>query len=262
METEALEALDETWLKENYAESWRESFEVNGFLIVPGLVNKSTVEEYAAIYDRLLDLETTKAHRYDLGSHASKTKKSNDGPAENICQLMWPSNYDSSLLDRSIYKRLLNVVKRMMGEDMEFDFDMLINKFPESNTPTPWHQDESYWPDMPDKRAVSCWVALDDATLDNGCMWFVKGSHLEPGLRPHRWVKEGHRARCTDACSEAEGEAFPFKKGSCSIHHGRTLHYTRGNTTDMQRRAYILNFRPRAMIEFERRNGFDHGKTN
>ena len=250
---------DETWLKENYRESWKESFDANGFLIIPGLVNESIVEEYATIYDRLLDLESTKAHRHDLGSHASKTEE-NDS-SENICQLMWPSNYDSSLLDRSIYKRLLCVVKRIMGQDMEFDFDMLINKFPKSNTSTPWHQDESYWPDMPDKRAVSCWVALDDATLDNGCMWFVKGSHLEPTLRPHRRVKEGHHARCTDACSEAEGEEFPFKKGACSLHHGRTLHYTRGNITDSQRRAYILNFRPKAMIDWERRNGFDHGKT-
>ncbi len=34
----------------------------------------------------------------------------------------------------------------------------------------PWHQDEGYWPNMPDKRALSFWISLDTATVDNGCV--------------------------------------------------------------------------------------------
>ena len=69
---------------------------------------------------------------------------------------------------------------------------------------TPWHQDESYWPDLPDKRALSFWsdpransdhscstlmcrFPMEDATVDNGCMWFVPGSHHR-GLLPHQPV--------------------------------------------------------------------------
>ena len=44
---------------------------------------------------------------------------------------------------------------------------------------------------MPDKRAVSVWVALDDACLDNGCMWFGQGSHKLP-IREHHPAAEGH----------------------------------------------------------------------
>ena len=56
------------------------------------------------------------------------------------------------------------------------------------------------------------------------------------------------------------GKPYPLSAGSCTFHHGRMLHYSRGNTTDRQRRAYVTNFRPREMIEFERKNNYDHGK--
>ena len=68
------------------------------------------------------------------------------------------------------------------------------------HVPTPWHQDESYWLNMPDKRAVSFWVALQDVNVDNGCMWFVPGSHKLP-LREHWKAKEGHhinQCKCTE----------------------------------------------------------------
>ena len=254
----------ENWLQTNFKESWVTEFKENGFLVINNLLDeKDELPSYIDIYEELLGSREAKKHRNDLGSHStSETEQhDNEDKIENICQIMWPSLYKEILLQGPAFKRLLRVVKRLLGDDLVFDFDMLINKFPNTGTSTPWHQDESYWPDMPDKRAISCWIALDDATVDNGCMWFVRGSHLEPTLRPHQRVKEGHHARYTESCSESEGEPRPLTGGSCTLHHGRTLHYTRGNTTRTQRRAYILNFRPTSMVEWERERGFDHGKT-
>ena len=55
---------------------------------------------------------------------------------------------------------------------MVFDFDMMIAK--NANVETPWHQDMSYWlPNLPDKRAISFWIAMDVVTKENGCMCFV-----------------------------------------------------------------------------------------
>jgi ectoine hydroxylase-related dioxygenase (phytanoyl-CoA dioxygenase family) len=136
---------------------------------------------------------------------------------------------------------------------------MLIDKAPETDTPTPWHQDAAYWLDLPDKRAASFWVALDQATRDNGCMWFVPDSHTQP-MRPHRSAGPGGGAFQCDA-SEDEALAVELPPGACTIHHGHTIHYTRGNSTRLRRRALILNYRPQAMIELERARGFDHGLT-
>ena len=53
---------------------------------------------------------------------------------------------------------------------------------------------------------------------------------------------------------------MPLQPGGAGIHAGRCLHYSRGNSTGTMRRAYILNFRPKAMISYEREHGFDHGR--
>ena len=154
-------------------------------------------------------------------------------------------------------------------------------------------QDESYWLDMPDKRALSFWFPLCDARVENGCMWFVPGSH-QGELRPHRPVRPGHHLKepitarileetwrrptlkfnsrvptvqdlvvrqMTEAVEAGEGVACPVAAGGCTVHTGRTLHYTGGNTTRQPRRAYIVNCRPAAMVEWERQHGFDHGRA-
>jgi len=72
------------------------------------------------------------------------------------------------------------------------------------------HQDEGYWLDMPDKRAVSVWVALDDATKENGCMCFIPGSH-KTGLLTHRPAKGGHHVLCCDG-NEVGLSKLIFKK--------------------------------------------------
>lgn len=78
-------------------------------------------------------------------------------------------------------------------------------------------------------------------------------------MRRHRPAGTGGGALECDA-SESEGVAVELQPGSCTIHHGHTLHYTRGNSTPTPRRAFILNYRPQAMIDLERAGGFDHGR--
>ena len=104
---------------------------------------------------------------------------------------MWPSLYLSVPVSQSVlHTRVLQIARDILGQDMDFDFDMLISKEGGSTVETPWHQDESYWLDLSDKRALSFWFPMEDATTENGCMWFVPGSHRE-GLKKLRPVAEG-----------------------------------------------------------------------
>ena len=91
-------------------------------------------------------------------------------------------------------------------------------------------------------------------------MWYGAGTHLKP-LREHRKAGASSNAALQCDASESEMTAMPLKPGGAGLHAGRTLHYSRGNVTDGPRRAYILNFRPRVAIEFERAHGFDHGRA-
>lgn len=229
-------------------------FEEQGFLVIENMLTPDEITYYRTVYERFLNDEVEAGKfRSDLGGFVE------DGasPArERITQIMLPGRLLPEIADQPMHHKALALSQQLLGEDMALDFDMLIDKAPFTNTPTPWHQDCSYWIAMPDKRAASCWVALDDCDEDNGCMWYVPGSHLLP-VREHRPAGKGGGALECDA-SEAEGVPVPLKAGSCVWHHGGTLHYSRGNSTDRRRRAFITNFRPAAMVAYEREKGFDH----
>jgi phytanoyl-CoA hydroxylase len=232
------------------------SYKLNGFLVMEDIITAEEVEYYKGIYNDFLSGKIKVGdNRSDLGAGLNNT-----GKTENITQIMWPSEFMPELLNLPFHARALAISKELVGEDSEMDFDMLINKAPFTNTITPWHQDEAYWVNLPDKRAASCWLALDHATIDNGCMWFVPGSNLK-AVRVHEYAAQKGGALTCNAVEE-EGICIELKPGSCSFHDGRTLHYSRGNSTDQQRRAFIINFRPGEMIRMERELGFDHGKNN
>ncbi len=231
-------------------------FNEHGFAAIQALLAPAEVEQYREICDRLFSGEIDAgSHRSDLGGFVAQRKPG----VENVTQIMWPSHHLPQLHEMVLHQRCLDLARRLLGDDIAFDFDMLIDKAPGTNTPTPWHQDAAYWPDLPDRRAASFWVALDEARRENGCMWFVPGSHAKP-LRSHRPAGPGGGAFECDA-SEDEAVAVELSPGSCTVHHGQTIHYTRGNSTLSRRRALILNYRPQEMIDLERAAGFDHGRT-
>lgn len=169
----------------------KQYFEENGYLMIENIINEQEIQYYRDIYTCLLDgtIDTGK-NRSDLGIGLGDNKK-----VENITQIMWPSDFVAGILSKAYHSRALAIAKELQGDDIEMDFDMLINKAPFTNTPTPWHQDAAYWIKMPDTRAASCWLALDDASVDNGCMWYVPGSHMRP-LRPHWSAAKGGALAC------------------------------------------------------------------
>jgi len=237
-------------------EELKEKLHENGYISIENLLSREEVKEYIKLTDDILlgNINANK-HRHDLGSHA----KLKEGHKENICQVMWPSEYMEKDREQSIlHRKVVDMARVLLGDDMEFDFDMIISKEPGNLTETPWHQDESYWPDLADKRALSFWCPMVDATVENGCMWFVSGSH-ETGLRDHRPVAEGHHVKTTDLKAGDVGQPCPVQLGGCTVHTGRTLHFTGGNCTEKPRRVYIINCRPGNMVEEERRQHFDHG---
>jgi phytanoyl-CoA hydroxylase len=224
-------------------------FESEGYLVVKNLINKEDVKFYDTLYTSFLD-NTINASKYrsDLSGLDNNSK-------ESITQIMVPSKVFPELLKRPIHMKSLQIAKELLGKDIALDFDMLINKAPHTNTITPWHQDAAYWIDMPDKRAVSCWTAIDYSYKENGCMWYTPKSHLKQTLKH---VQTGNKGALQCDGSEQNSIYIELEPGSCVFHHGNTLHYSRGNSTKNNRRALITNFRPKDMIVLERSKGYDH----
>jgi ectoine hydroxylase-related dioxygenase (phytanoyl-CoA dioxygenase family) len=125
--------------------------------------------------------------------------------------------------------------------------DHALIKYPKDSKATAWHQDKVYWP-MRENGALSCWMALDDVTVEKGCMWFLPGSHKLGPLNPVDLGNAGESdlLRLLPA-GQREGVrpvVIEMKAGSCTFHNGLTFHYAGPNTTDTPRRAMVTIFMP------------------
>ena len=161
----------------------------DGYIAIADLLAEQEVAWYLECYEAIMSGKIEAGQwRSDLGSGHSQKREG----VENITQVMWPSELIPDLHSSAAYRRALGITRQWLGDDMAFDFDMLIDKAAGTDTPTPFHQDMAYWVDLPDRRAVSCWIALDAATVDNGCMWFAPGSHrraLIINFRPEAMIR-------------------------------------------------------------------------
>ena len=103
----------------------------------------------------------------------------------------------------------------------------------------------------------------DDATVDTGCMWYVAASHLDSVRRHWSSGHGGGALECAGSEDEMGATAVPVAAGQGIAHAGRTLHYSRWQLhRSAPTPAYVLNFRPLAMVKLEREKGMDHGRTS
>jgi ectoine hydroxylase-related dioxygenase (phytanoyl-CoA dioxygenase family) len=136
--------------------------------------------------------------------------------------------------------------------------DQVISKPPGENKLFSCHHDFYFWPlDRP--TMITCWLALDDATPENGCMHVVPGSHRDPRFQPVDCdlsedihlspapMGPGAPASFYDAVRTYQAkDAVPvaLRAGECMFHHCLNYHLTPQNRTDRQRRAFVMIFMP------------------
>jgi Phytanoyl-CoA dioxygenase (PhyH) len=107
----------------------------------------------------------------------------------------------------------------------------------------PWHQDEAFWDTAFDYRALACWMPLDEASVESGCMNFIPGSHLQ-GIRHHRFLDDDPSvtALVADNVDVKLAVAQLVPVGGASFHHCRIIHGSGPNRSAQQRRAYVNEF--------------------
>ena len=107
----------------------------------------------------------------------------------------------------------------------------------------PWHQDNGYTFVSP-QQYLTCWIALTDATLDNGCPWIAPGVHRS-GTLAHRWTPLGFQ--CLDT-SPDDAQVLEVPAGSIAVFSSLTPHRTGPNMTGDIRKSYILQYAPDAAV--------------
>ncbi len=134
---------------------------------------------------------------------------------------------------------------QLLQGSVRFWHDQLFCKPARQGGSVAWHQDYSYWTRTAPMKHLTCWIALDDATLDNGCLQYVPGSHSWD-LLPVTGLA-GDMDAIRQVLTERQWEQLQhpvpieLKAGQCTFHHPLLLHGSSGNRTERPRRAAVLN---------------------
>lgn len=139
--------------------------------------------------------------------------------------------------------RLVALAESIIGPGVKVYFSQIFFKAPEGGGPKPAHQDNFYFgPDDPD-GLVTAWIALDAATIENGCMQFAEGSNRGP-VYPHV-APPGEPFNLQLTADEEARHPFaaaPVPRGGVSLHHGNTIHRSGANHSPRWRRACALHY--------------------
>ncbi len=241
----------------------RAAFERDGWVHLRGVLSAAELAAIEADYARFLRGEIAVAGRdfCDMSGDYTKTVEQ-----FSIINVMLPRRYFPQWQGNVYERRAHSIAEQLCGAGMALDYDQLLAKRPRKDDAVfGWHQDLAYWPtDTPDTRTATCWLAVDDSTVENGCMRFVSGSHQE-ALRPHHPL-HGDRGKSHTLVTELrKGDHValaPIARGDVTVHNERVLHGSGGNKSDGWRRAYVVAFRSAATVAEERRRGFTHSHND
>lgn len=160
---------------------------------------------------------------------------SRDEYLDYIRKFMWFSHLHPVTQSLMYKPELVSILEKLLGGEVEMFQDMALLKPPGIGREKPWHQDHAYFNLPAGTPVVGVWIALDEATPENGCMHFLPGKHKE-GPVPH-WNRRDWQICDSDILSQTGQVAAPLKAGGCVIFDGLTPHGTPDNKSNTRRRA-------------------------
>ena len=218
-----------------------EEFRLNGFLKVEDVLDPSAVTALGAHADLIA---TGKAAHIPASSLQLEPvfRDGTTAVADRALatrKLFNMAVYDDLLWAHATNPAVVDIVADLLGtDDIKMYGDQLFMKSPVTGTAQPWHQDSASWRDIFPMDLVTAWTAIDDATLDNGCLRFVPGTQ--------RWgmLNRERLAHLVDDLETAAwpGEPVPVRAGGISFHHSLTLHTSSANSSPQRRRAYAIHY--------------------
>lgn len=165
-----------------------------------------------------------------------------------VRKLMAFVDYDDRLKLFSHHPSLTRVIESILEDRSVLFQDMALLKPPRVGREKPWHQDHAYFNYPIGTRIVGVWIALDEATLENGCMRLLDGHHKE-GAIVH--FKRRDWQICDSGMQEKTGiVAAPLKPGGLLLFDGLLPHGTPHNNSPLRRRALQFHYRNQSAHSF------------
>ncbi|HOA71977.1 MAG TPA: phytanoyl-CoA dioxygenase family protein [Phycisphaerae bacterium] len=248
-----------------------EFFHRNGYVRGGKLLELDEVHELRERLDAVL------AGKSDTGGRVeyAATIENKDPAVGGVLQVVNIWKQDSVFRRHHSRPALVEMARQLTGTPVLRIFhDQILSKPPRNGRPVNWHQDYGYWQMVTPADLITCWVALDDATIANGCMQVIPGSHRWGLLAANTNLGDDDPEAILKLVSLPPGEklekvAIELPAGHCMWHHCLTLHGTDVNRTDKPRRAVITHLMPghcrydsryeHLMGQFAEAEGLRHG---
>lgn len=235
---------------ESFGPAQIEQYRTLGFVSVAGVIDP---ERNRRIVEALLRLAEEVPEGICVQFESAAGQEVLDLPIEErqdyIRKYMAFVKFDETLRDLAYDPQILAVIERLLREKnpsiegVELFQDMALFKPPGIGREKPWHQDHAYFNVPEGTPVVGIWMALDDTTLENGCMVFQPGGHLD-GPVPH-FSRRDWQICDSDVLAKGGSVAAPLPAGGALIFDGLTPHGTPSNRSGQRRRAIQFHYIPK-----------------
>ena len=216
-----------------------EFYRERGHLTVPAVFAPQRMQEIIADIERwgeavLADLPPAQRAWYVDGGVKARTV---------LRKLDNPHHQREAARRLAFEPRLVQMVEELIGPGVSVYFSQIFFKPPEGGGPKPAHQDNYYFGPNDAEALVTAWIALDDATIENGCLYYAEGTqrgpvyaHVTPPDEPYNLQLPAETLALYPA------SAAPVPCGGVSFHHGNTFHHSGPNLSRRWRRACALHY--------------------
>ncbi|RYX79970.1 phytanoyl-CoA dioxygenase family protein, partial [bacterium] len=213
----------------------------NGYYVYPDALSPAEVQQ--------LRDETTRICAGELGTIGGKgvstrlEGETDDELLRRFLCIHFPHKISALMFDTLAHPAIVETLTACVSPNVKAMQSMLFIKAA-GKPGQAWHQDEDYIPTR-DRSLVGAWIALDDATIKNGCLWIIPGSH-KPGVL---WDQGWHADKRFDCSWESQN--FPYsdadsvpvevKAGAIVFFNGYTLHRSLPNVATSGYRRALVN---------------------
>lgn len=155
--------------------------------------------------------------------------------------VFFPHDLHPYFIDKMCDPKVVSILRQLIGTNLEFLSVKAVYKNAVTRFGSPWHQDWYYWKGA---SKTSVWIAMDDATVDNGCVKMVPGSHK----KLFKWKTVEDRILFSQRTDEKEIEGLPVEslvvdRGGAVFFHDRALHAAYENVSGADRYSFISTYR-------------------
>ena len=239
----------ELTLTKHMTEEQKKSWNDSGYILIPNFVDENFCnemnDEVISIIKSILPEDSAFSHAYAGDGHIairemkpSKNANSIEDEISKLFRIHSKGIFNSFIKDEI----LCNLLEDIIGPDIDCFLSQFIFKNPGA-WGQPWHQDSSYFP-FDREPQVAAWLATSEATLDNGCLVVLPGSHHE---HLHEHLPDDRKESnygYTEIKDHDFSDEIPMtlNKGDLLLFHSFLMHKSYDNKSDSRRTAMVYHF--------------------